>query len=462
MSSPIRRSLPLRGQAENARPTGPKPFSREWHNLPPERKVPAPKRRLGVPAWLPSERALTIAVVALLVLASSIIQTGWAPNVAGSGNGDPGDGAIVAGAGHLVAPTATATSAVVPAVATEAPDEPATTETTDQAAVTETTAPAEPTAPTDEGGDQDEDISLGGQGAAGQVDDETTEASDDKRSNDEGESDGEMPEDPDATARTEAMEGAILPHYRILAYYGHPADERMGILGQFEMEELLAQLLDEAATYNAADPERPVMPAFELIASVAQGDPMSDGSWLGRTDHETIMEYVEFTEEKGILLILDIQIGYTSVQEDMAMVEEYLRYPHVHLAIDPEFSLEEPDIPGQVIGGVDAEEVTYAQERLVEICAEEGIPPKVLIVHRFRHEMIRDDDKVKPVEGVQLVIDMDGFGHPGLKIDSYTIFITDKDPEYAGIKVFYDQDVPVMTAEEVLDLGPPPDYIMYQ
>ena len=456
MSSPIRRSLPLRGQAENARPTGPKPFSREWHNLPPERRVPAPKRRLGVPAWLPSERTLTIAVVALLVLTSTIIQTGWAPNVAGSGNGDPGEGAIAAGAGRIIDPTATS-AVVVPAVATEAPD---TTVATDQAVATETTAPAETAEPTDEGGDQGEDISLDGQSAGSEVDEETSD--DEGESDDAGGSGGEMPEDADATARTAAMEGAILPDYRILAYYGHPADERMGILGQFEMEELLAQLLDEAATYNAADPERPVMPAFELIASVAQGDPMSDGSWLGRTDHETIMEYVEFTEEKGILLILDIQIGYTSVQEDMANVEEYLRYPNVHLAIDPEFSLSEPDIPGEVIGGVDAEEVTYAQERLVEICAEEGIPPKVLIVHRFRHEMIRDDDKVKPIEGVQLVIDMDGFGHPGLKIDSYTIFITDKDPEYAGIKIFYDQDVPVMSAEEVLDLGPPPDYIMYQ
>ena len=456
MSSPIRRSLPLRGQAENARPTGPKPFSREWHNLPPERQVPPPKRRLGVPAWLPSERALTIAVVALLVLTSTILQTGLAPNVAGSG--DPGDGAIAAGAGRVIDPTATATSpVVVPVVATEAPDEPTATETTEPEEPSETAVPTEPS---DEGGD--DDISLGGQGAGGEVDDEPTEASDDEGNDDEGAEDGQMPEDPEVTARTAAMEGAILPKYRILAYYGHPADERMGILGQFSMEELLAQLLDEAATYNAADPDRPVIPAFELIASVAQGDPMSDGSWLGYTDRETIMEYVEFTAENDILLILDIQIGYTSVQEDMALVEEFLRYPNVHLAIDPEFSLSEPDIPGEVIGGVDAEEVTYAQERLVEICAEEGIPPKVLIVHRFRHEMIRDDDKVKPVEGVQLVIDMDGFGHPGLKIDSYTIFITDKDPEYAGIKVFYDQDVPVMTAEEVLDLNPPPDYIMYQ
>jgi len=395
---------------------------------------------LGVPAWLPSERALLIVLVALLVLSSTVIQTGWAPSVAGSGGGAP-DNPRVAGAGRIIDPTSTAT-VVVPAVATEGP--------VDEPAATETTAPADPTQTTDAEPTDDDDISLGGQ-----TDDDATVPA-------ETPSEDELAGQAGATARTAAMEDAILPKYRILAYYGHPAEERMGILGQFEMEELLAQLLDEAATYNAADPDRPVMPAFELIASVAQGDPMSDGSWLGHTDHDTIMEYVEFTAENEIMLILDIQIGYTSVKEDMATVEEYLRYPNVHLAIDPEFSLSEPDIPGQVIGGVDAEEVTYAQGRLVEICAEEGIPPKVLIVHRFRHEMIRDDERVKPVEGVQLIIDMDGFGSPSLKMDSYKIFITDKEPEYAGIKVFYDQDEPVMSAKEVVGLNPPPDYVMYQ
>lgn len=442
MSSPIRRSLPLRGQAENERPSGPKPFSREWLNLPPERQGPPPRRRLGVPAWLPSERTLTITLVALLVLASTIIRTGWAPSVAGSG--DQKNNPQVAGAGRLIETTPTAT-VVVPAVATEGP--------VDAPTPTETTA-ADPAELTDDG-ETDDSISLDGQGAGGPVDDEATEPA-------ETPTDDESADQARATERTAAMEGALLPEHRILAYYGHPADENMGILGQFDMEELLAQLLDEAATYEAADPDRPVMPAFEVIASVAQNSPMSDGSWLGHTDHDTIMEYIEFTAEKDIILILDIQIGYTSVEEDMATVEEYLRYPQVHLAIDPEFSLSEPDIPGEVIGGVDGEEVTYAQERLVEICEEEGIPPKVLIVHRFRHEMIRDDEKVKPVEGVQLVIDMDGFGHPGLKMDSYKIFITDKDPEYAGIKIFYDQDEPVMTAAEVLDLRPPPDYVMYQ
>ena len=438
MSSPIRRSLPLRGQAENARPSGPKPFSREWHNLPPERQAPPPRRRLGVPAWLPSERASTIALVALLVLTSTVIQTGWAPSVAGSGNGRNGD-PLVAGAGRLIDPTSTAT-VVVPAVATGT--------STDAVAPTETSAPVEPTKPAD-------DISLDGTGAGGPTQDNATEPAVTP-------TDDERTEQADATARTAAMEGALLPDYRILAYYGHPHAETMGILGQFDKEELLAQLLDEAATYEAADPDRPIMPAFEVIASVAQSDPMSDGSYLGYTDHDTIMEYVDFTAEKSIILILDIQIGYTSVKEDMARVEEYLRYPNVHLAIDPEFSLSAPDLPSEVIGGVDGKEVTYAQERLVEICAEKGIAPKVLIVHRFRHEMIRDDEQVKPVEGVQLIIDMDGFGHPGLKMDSYKIFITDKNPEYAGIKIFYDQDDPVMSAEEVLDLGPPPDYVMYQ
>jgi hypothetical protein len=367
-------------------------------------------------------------VVALLVLTSTILQTGLAPNVAGSG--DPGDGAIAAGAGRVIDPTATATSpVVVPAVATEAPDEPTATETTEpeessQPAATETTEP------TDEGGD-DGDISLDGQGAGGEVDDEPTEPSDDEGRRG-GVEDGQMPEDPEVTARTAAMEGAILPEYRILAYYGHPADERMGILGQFDMEELLAQLLDEAATYEACRPGPPRHAGLrgDRLGRPGRSDVGRELAGPHRSRHDHGVRRLHRREghpphpRHPDRLHLG-QGGHGDGRGVPSLPERPPRHRPRVLAL-------RADIPGEVIGGVDAEEVTYAQERLVEICAEEGIPPKVLIVHRFRHEMIRDDDKVKPIEGVQLVIDMDGFGHPGLKIDSYTIFITDKDPEYAG------------------------------
>src|SRR5687768_10497665 len=65
----------------------------------------------------------------------------------------------------------------------------------------------------------------------------------------------------------------ILPESRIVAYYGHPNADTMGILGLYEMDELLEQLHDQARAYAVADPDRPVVMAFELIGSVAQPEP---------------------------------------------------------------------------------------------------------------------------------------------------------------------------------------------
>ena len=255
---------------------------------------------------------------------------------------------------------------------------------------------------------------------------------------------------------------AILPKYRVLAFYGHPHVENMGILGEYSKEDLYAKLMEEKTAYEAADPTTPVMPAFELIASVAQGYETPDGTWLLFTDTPTIMDYINFTAEKGMILILDIQIGHSTVKAEMDRVEEFLLYPNVHLAIDPEFAMPEGVVPGSAIGGVDAADITYAQERLAKLAADNNLPPKMLIVHQFYEGMITSDSQLAPVPGVQLVIDFDGFGAPADKTTGYTQFITDRPIEFAGIKLFYKQDDPLMMPNEVVALNPTPNLVIYQ
>jgi hypothetical protein len=101
----------------------------------------------------------------------------------------------------------------------------------------------------------------------------------------------------------------LLPANRILTYYGHPHDPNMGILGEYPKDDLLGLLRAEAANYEATDPSRPVIPAFEVIATVAQAEPTQGGQYLLDTDTETLVEYADFAEANGILLFLDLQIG---------------------------------------------------------------------------------------------------------------------------------------------------------
>jgi hypothetical protein len=258
------------------------------------------------------------------------------------------------------------------------------------------------------------------------------------------------------------VDRALLPEHRIVVYYGHPHDPAMGIVGEYGIEQLTGILREEAASYAAADPSRPVIPALEVIATVAQRVPGSDGTYILDTDLETLTTYIDFAAEQGMLVILDLQVGRGTVADEIDKVRDLLTRPNVHLAIDPEFAVAEGEIPGEYIGSVTADSITYAQQVLAEISATHGIPPKILIVHQFREDMIQGKDQLTPVPGVQLVIDADGYGAPELKTAVYNFLVRNELIEFGGVKLFYRQDMPLMTPQEILALVPAPDVIIYQ
>jgi hypothetical protein len=204
------------------------------------------------------------------------------------------------------------------------------------------------------------------------------------------------------------------------------------------------------------------MPAIEIVFSVAQLDPGLDGKYILHTDDATMREYIEFTQEHNILLLIDIQFGKSTVQEEMALLEDYLAEPNVHLAIDPEFAWGRDRTPGVDLGSVDADIINYAQEELARIVEEHNLPPKVLIVHRFTDGMVRNIDDVDTLEEVQFVLNFDGFGDPASKQQGYDLYVRAGDVPFGGIKLFYDQDRPLMQPDEVIELNPAPDYVMYQ
>jgi hypothetical protein len=260
----------------------------------------------------------------------------------------------------------------------------------------------------------------------------------------------------------EAAIGVRLPRDRVVAYYGNPIEPAMGILGLAPSSAMLDKLHQQMAAYGAADRRRPVRAALELVTPAAQKSPGEDGLYRARMSPALIERVAAWAEADHDLLILDVQLGRSSVSDELAALLPYLRRPYVHLALDPEFAMGAHQVPGRVIGSLDADQINEAIDTLNDLVGTDRLPPKLLIVHRFTEQMVTHTDRIAPKPSVQVVMTMDGFGAPSLKEDSYRAYVRDQKVEFAGVKLFYDQDKPLLSPEETLALDPTPDVVIYQ
>lgn len=261
--------------------------------------------------------------------------------------------------------------------------------------------------------------------------------------------------------------GAILPFRRIVALYGNFFSPNMGILGQLPEEELINLLNKESKIWVEADTLTPVILAIHYIAITAQNKPGKGGAYRLRMPADQIEKAISLSEKVDGITFLDVQVGNSTVQIEVTTLEKYLLNPNVHLGIDPEWSMKDGSIPATKIGSLDAEDINFAIRYLSDLVKNNNLPPKILVVHRFTREMITNHEKIEPTPQVQLVINMDGFGFPAKKIDSYRRFVGGMPVQFTGFKLFYKNDIltspfRMMTPAEILKLYPKPIYIQYQ
>jgi hypothetical protein len=237
----------------------------------------------------------------------------------------------------------------------------------------------------------------------------------------------------------------------------------MGVLGELEPEEMLRRLEKKATEWAAADSGQKVLPALHLIATVAQGYPGPARKYRLQMPDSVIERVASWAEARGWLLILDIQVGVSTIEQELPVLVPYLKRPYVHLALDPEFAMKDGKRPGtDWMGRMDAAEVNHAVEVLARIVEEQSLPPKILVVHRFTRNMLTNASRIRVDPRVQVVIDMDGYGSPGSKMGAYRWFVVRHPVQYTGFKLFFKNDKPMMKPEEVLQLYPKPMYIQYQ
>ena len=251
----------------------------------------------------------------------------------------------------------------------------------------------------------------------------------------------------------------IFPRYRVVAYYGAPQNAQLGALGIGTPASAVARLERQAKPY--ARPGRPVLPALELLASIANSDPGPDGMYRTRQPDAVIERYLRAARRAKALLLLDIQPGRSDFFTEAQWLERWLREPDVGLALDPEWRVRADQVPGKVIGRVDAAEVNTTTAWLADLRHRGALPDKLVVVHQFTDAMV-DERALTARAGLEIVLNADGFGSREVKESKYHAFTRQAPGFHAGFKLFYEEDVGLMSPRDVLGLRPPPDFVVYE
>jgi hypothetical protein len=253
---------------------------------------------------------------------------------------------------------------------------------------------------------------------------------------------------------------SIFPERRVVAYYGAPQDRELGALGIGRPARVARRLKRQARGYDQAG--RPVLPAFELITTIVHADPGEDGDHSARQPNKIIGRYLRAARREDMLLILDVQPGYAPFMREVRSLRRWLEEPDVSLALDPEWSLEPPALPGQEIGSTNASVINEVSAYLARIVRANDLPEKLLVVHRFTNDMVENEGALKPHRGVALTVNVDGFGNRPNKRSKYREFTRGRRDRHHGFKLFYNEDTNMMRPRGVLSLRPPPELVVYE
>jgi hypothetical protein len=256
----------------------------------------------------------------------------------------------------------------------------------------------------------------------------------------------------------------LFPMHRLVALYGHPGTPGLGALGEQDLAASIARVKRLAARYRSLS-RVPVVPAFEIIASVAQGaDEPEGGTYSYLTPVAEIRPWVTQATKAGLYVILDLQAGRASLLAQAKVYRQLLDRPDVGLAIDPEWKLGPGQLPLRQIGAVTSKQVNSVANWLAALTARHHLPQKLLVLHQFRLSMIGGEYRIDTRhDDLAIVIHMDGQGTPGNKQQTWDAVTGAAPPHvYFGWKNFFVKDHPMLTPAQTMARSPKPIMISYQ
>jgi hypothetical protein len=256
----------------------------------------------------------------------------------------------------------------------------------------------------------------------------------------------------------------LFPYRRMVALYGHPGTSALGVLGEQKAKASVRRVEGLVSEYQPlSDP--PVVPAWEIIATVAAGSAGHDRDYSTETALDVLEPWVDAAEKAGVYVVLDLQPGRASFISQARRYERLLTRPHVGLALDPEWRLRPGEQPLTRIGSVEVNEVNDVIGWLADLVRRHTLPQKLLTLHQFQVQMLRDrQDLDTGHDELAILVHADGQGSPSTKHDTWRA-VKRNLPEgvWLGWKNFYDEDSPMLTPRETMsEVTPTPWFISYQ
>ena len=144
----------------------------------------------------------------------------------------------------------------------------------------------------------------------------------------------------------------IFPGFQVVAFYGAPQDHELGALGVGSPRVAGRRLVRQARAYNRGG--RPVLPAFELIATVVHAAPGQDGDYSQRQTRSYRRSLPAGRARPAGPTHPRHPARPSLVHARGASLWHFLEQPDVSLALDPEWSMAPGQLPGQEIGSTDA------------------------------------------------------------------------------------------------------------
>ncbi len=257
----------------------------------------------------------------------------------------------------------------------------------------------------------------------------------------------------------------VAPGKLYVALYGHPGSSALGVLGEQGVEQTIERARQHAEPYRQLT-DLTVVPSLEIIATIASAGPGPDGNYSAETPIEKLRPLVDAAAENGLYVVLDLQPGRTDFLTQAKMYEELLALPHVGLALDPEWRLRPDQVHLRQIGSVGIDEVNSVVTWLADFTRERRLPQKVLILHSFRVDMVRDIDRLDTSrDELAITMHVDGQGGQGAKQDTWRVLHAyAPNMPFWGWKNFYDEDSPAMLTPQqtIATVNPTPIFISYQ